>query len=92
LKKRYYNIIILNFEANFVKKIIIYLNFLLTGFLLSGCLFFNERGVSSTYYNECTHYYDSRGLYREDCDKNIVDYKDLNPVETNGNGIYYINF
>lgn len=74
-----------------MKKIIKNIYFLAILVFFQGC-FFNERGISSTYYNDCSHYYDSRGLYREKCDENIVDYKDLNPLKNNGNGIYYTNF
>ena len=43
--------------------------------VFSGCV--NKRGISSTYYNDCREYYDARGYYHEDCDENIVDYKDV---------------
>lgn len=43
-------------------------------FLLSGCLFINERGVSTNYYNDCKEYYDATGVYRKDCPKNIIDW------------------
>jgi len=70
-------------------KIILFLPMLALFF--SGCIFFNERGISSTYYNDCTHYYDSMGIYHEKCDENIIDYKDLNPAQEK-NGVYYIDF
>jgi len=57
-----------------------------------GCIFLNERGVSSTYYNDCTHYYDSRGLYREKCENNIVNYENMNPMKSGGDGLYYLDF
>lgn len=44
------------------------------GILLGGCLFVNERGVSTNYYNDCKEYYDATGTYRKDCPKNIVDW------------------
>ncbi|MBD3799080.1 hypothetical protein [Sulfuricurvum sp.] len=43
--------------------------------LMSGC--FNERGVSLKYYNNCEEYYDMQGYYHKQCDKNLVDYKDV---------------
>jgi len=44
---------------------------------LSGCIYLNDRGISSKYYNGCKEYYDSMGMYHKECDKNIVDYKDI---------------
>lgn len=29
------------------------------------------------YYNGCEEYYDAQGYYHKECDKNLVDYKDL---------------
>ena len=43
--------------------------------LLSGC--FNDRGVSLKYYNNCEEYYDIQGYYHKQCDKNLVDYKEI---------------
>lgn len=43
--------------------------------LMSGC--FNERGVSLKYYNNCEEYYDMQGYYHKQCDKNLVDYKEV---------------
>ncbi len=48
---------------------------LLTAILLQGCLYFNDRGVSNRYYNDCTEYYDGMGIYHKDCDPNLVEYK-----------------
>ncbi len=45
--------------------------------LFSGCLYFNDRGVSTRYYNECHEYYDSMGIYHKTCDKNLLEYKDV---------------
>ncbi len=45
--------------------------------LFSGCLYFNDRGVSNRYYNECREYYDSMGIYHKECDKNLMDYKEM---------------
>lgn len=42
---------------------------------MSGCV--NRRGISATYYNDCSEYYDARGYYHKVCDKNIIDYKDI---------------
>ena len=55
-----------------------------------GCVFFNERGISADYYSDCKHYYDSRGFYQENCDKNIVDYKDF--VTKTGPNTYHVGF
>jgi len=49
-------------------------------FLFQGCLYFNDRGVSGRYYNDCKEYYDSMGIYHKDCDENLVEYKTV----TNG--------
>lgn len=43
--------------------------------VFTGC--FNERGVSLRYYNDCEEYYDAQGYYHKQCDKNLVDYKDI---------------
>lgn len=43
----------------------------------TGCLYVNDRGVSTQLYNGCKEYYDSMGVYHKDCDENIVDYKDV---------------
>lgn len=51
---------------------IIYLIILIA---FTGCM--NERGISLSYYNGCKEYYDLQGYYHKDCDKNIVEYKDL---------------
>jgi hypothetical protein len=78
-----------------LKKLYIFAPLSLLSLSIQGCFFFNERGVASKYYNDCNHYYDSRGIYHEKCDENIVDYKTLNPknlVKDNGNGVYYVEF
>ena len=46
-------------------------------FILTGCLYFNNRGISDKYYNECHEYYDSMGIYHKKCDKNLVEYKNV---------------
>ncbi|HIC09743.1 MAG TPA: hypothetical protein EYO61_00070 [Campylobacterales bacterium] len=75
-----------------VKKIVFYIAIPVIAILFQGCIFFNERGISSRYYSDCHHYYDSRGIYHKKCDENIVDYKDLNPFKNGGNGVYYVEF
>ncbi len=45
--------------------------------LFSGCLYVNDRGISGEYYNGCHEYYDSMGIYHKECDKNIVEFKDV---------------
>ncbi|MFC2586999.1 MAG: hypothetical protein ACFNYB_01655 [Campylobacter sp.] len=52
----------------FVFLAIIALNF-------SGCVFLNERGVSTQYYNDCKEYYDATGTYQKDCPHNVIDWK-----------------
>lgn len=42
---------------------------------LSGCLFLNERGISTRYYNDCKEYYDANGSYQKSCPHNIIDWK-----------------
>ena len=54
---------------------------LIIPFLLQGCLFFNDRGISTKYYSECKEYYDAQGFYHKECDKNLIDYKKLNPFD-----------
>jgi len=44
-----------------------------------GCLYLNDRGLSTRYYNDCKEYYDSMGTYHKQCDKNLIDYEDVNP-------------
>lgn len=57
-----------------MKKVLI-LIFTVVNF--QGCLYLNDRGVSTQYYNDCKEYYDSMGVYHKKCDKNLVDYDDL---------------
>lgn len=52
-----------------------YYLFLLVPIVLGGC--FNERGVSLKYYNDCEEYYDMQGYYHKQCDKNLLDYKEV---------------
>lgn len=42
--------------------------------MLGGCVFLNDRGVTTKYYNECKEYYDATGAYRKECPKNIIDW------------------
>lgn len=51
-----------------MKQIIIALLALLFG----GCTFINECGVSTHYYNDCTEYYDSMGIYHKECPQNNI--------------------
>lgn len=46
--------------------------------LFGGCV--NDRGISARYYNDCREYYDMQGYYHKECDKNIVDYKDVGDI------------
>ncbi|WP_169763925.1 hypothetical protein [Campylobacter mucosalis] len=54
-------------------KNIILLSLIFTFF--SGCLFLNDRGISTQYYNDCKEYYDANGTYQRDCPHNIIDWK-----------------
>jgi hypothetical protein len=40
----------------------------------TGCLYFNDRGVSAHLYDNCHSYYDENGNFIESCDENIIDY------------------
>ncbi len=44
-------------------------------FIFSGCLYINERGISTKYYNECHEYYDATGIYHKNCDKNLINFE-----------------
>lgn len=52
-----------------------YILILIIPFLFNGCLFVNERGISTKLYNKCCEYYDSMGYYHKECDKNLIDFK-----------------
>ena len=43
--------------------------------VFSAC-YLNERGISSTYYNDCKAYYDAAGVYHEGCAPNIIEFSD----------------
>jgi len=43
-------------------------------FIFTGCLYINERGISTRYYNDCKEYYDGMGIYHKTCDKNLIDF------------------
>ncbi len=51
-----------------------YLIYLLPIFILQGCLYFNDRGVSGHLYDNCHSYYDGEGNFIQECDENIIDY------------------
>jgi hypothetical protein len=74
-----------------MKKISLFLiSIFFVSLFFQGCLFFNKRGVSDNFYSDCSHYYDSRGFYKETCDENIVDYKDF--VTKKAPNTYHIGF
>ncbi|WP_345994075.1 hypothetical protein [Sulfurimonas sp. HSL-1716] len=52
--------------------------FTLSALLFTGCV--NRRGISAKYYNDCNEYYDSKGYYHKDCDKNIIEYEDVKKI------------
>jgi hypothetical protein len=60
-----------------VKRFIYFILFVIIVAFLNGCLYFNERGVDYHYYNDCKEYYDSEGIYHKKCDKNMIEYKDV---------------
>ncbi len=45
--------------------------------LLHGCLYFNDKGISSHLYDNCREYYDECGIYHKECPKNLVDYTEI---------------
>jgi len=51
-----------------------YLLYLLIILLFTGCLYFNDRGVSAHLYDNCHSYYDENGNFIEKCDENLIDY------------------
>lgn len=44
---------------------------------LHGCLYVNDRGIDTHYYNQCKEVYDSMGNYHKVCDENIVEFDDI---------------
>ena len=61
---------------NSIKHYTLYLlTLLITAFILQGCL--NAQSPSYNLYTNCNEYYDSRGFYHKDCDKNRLDKRKL---------------
>lgn len=56
-----------------MKKVLI----LILPLLFSGCLYVNDRGIDTKYYNDCKEYYDAMGIYHKECDKNLVEFQDV---------------
>jgi len=56
-----------------MKKLLI----LILPLLFSGCLYVNDRGIDTHYYNDCKEYYDSMGIYHKSCDENLIEYQDI---------------
>ncbi len=50
---------------------------LILPFLFTACLYVNERGIDTRYYNDCIEYYDSMGIYHKKCDKNLLEFQDV---------------
>ena len=48
---------------------------LILGLITTGCM--NKRGISATYYNDCREYYDMHGYYHKKCDKNMIEYEEI---------------
>ena len=46
-------------------------------FLFTGCLYFNDTGISTHMYDNCKEYYDACGNYRKECAKNFADYSEI---------------
>lgn len=62
--------------------------FILLPLLFSGCLYFNDTGVSTHLYDNCKEYYDTCGNYRRECPENLIDYKEMQKrVQTLGQTI-----
>lgn len=51
---------------------------------LGGCLWVNERGISTSYYNSCKEYYDAAGIYRKSCDENLIDWGEWGSSDASG--------
>jgi len=51
-----------------------YLFFVIIPIFFSGCLYVNDRGISTRYYNDCKEYYDAMGIYHKKCDKNLIEF------------------
>ena len=51
------------------------LTLILTAFIFQGCL--NAQAPSYNLYTNCNEYYDSRGFYHKDCEKNPLDKRKL---------------
>jgi len=54
-------------------KKIIFLAIIAASF--NGCIYLNDRGVSTQYYNDCKEYYDATGTYQKECPHNMIDWK-----------------
>ncbi len=56
-----------------MKKLLI----LIFPLIFSGCLYVNDRGIDTHYYNDCKEYYDSMGVYHKVCDENLIEFRDI---------------
>ncbi len=45
--------------------------------LFQGCLYFNDRGISTHLYDGCESYYDAYGNFIKRCDENLIDYTEI---------------
>jgi hypothetical protein len=50
-------------------------------FLFQGCVYFNDEGIGTRKYRDCTEYYDAEGIYHKECDDNVVEYDDMIEIE-----------
>lgn len=50
---------------------------ILISLFFTGCLYVNERGIDTRYYNDCKEYYDSMGGYHKVCDENLLEFQDV---------------
>lgn len=53
-------------------------------FLLSGCVYVNERGIATKHYSDCKEYYDSMGFYHKECPENLIDKTDMKKLDVFG--------
>jgi hypothetical protein len=45
--------------------------------LFTGCIYFNDTGISTHLYDNCQEYYDACGNYHRECPKNMIDYTEI---------------
>ncbi len=65
------------FNINSVKYLMKILSLSIISILFSGCLYFNENGVSTHLYDDCKEYYDLCGNYHKECPKTLLEYQEV---------------